>query len=235
MLTIAKLICAILALWAVPADAIFCTGECKESGIRCPDPYSYQICVNMSDYAVAATTAKQCPDGTICTDQGNFPCKVGTVPVPTTTPKPTTLPPCSGPAKFPTSSCNTYFECVQTLWWWSPATQTCPDGQNFDPSTAECSNTYKCGPSTTTVAPSDPKCTGSGRLPGPTSNQYYECELIWFQWQPQLKTCPDGQTYDKTTAQCVGGSKSLSENVAVPEETIDVLKNLFSQIETMFS
>mgnify|MGYP005984472915 CR=1 FL=1 len=81
----------------------------------------------------------------------------------------------------------------------------------------------------------DPKCTGSGRLPGPTSNQYYECELIWFQWQPQLKTCPDGQIYDKTTAQCVGGSKSLSENVAVPEETIDVLKNLFSQIETMFS
>ncbi|XP_044264609.1 uncharacterized protein LOC123011304 [Tribolium madens] len=183
-------------------NGVLCQIECKSSGITCPDPYTFQFCANITDKVLVYGTPTKCPLGTICDNEGFFACKVGTLP--TTTPSPTTVFACNGPAKFPTAVCNQYLECVLNFFIWAPVTNTCPKGQNFDPALNECSENYSCGPDAITVEPPvEPKCNGAGKFPGPTPNQYYECEFIWFQFQPTLKSCLEGQIFDVTVSLCV--------------------------------
>nr|XP_008196947.1 PREDICTED: uncharacterized protein LOC100141878 isoform X2 [Tribolium castaneum] len=182
-------------------DGVLSQIGCKSSGIRCSDPYTFQFCANFTNKILTYGTATKCPSSTICDNEGFFPCKVGTIP--TTTPQP--MPACNGPAKFLTSVCNQYLECVFSFLFWTPITNTCPAGQNFDPVLKECSEKYSCGPDAITAEPPviPPKCNGGGKLPGPTPNQYYECEFIWFQFQPTLKSCFEGQMFDVNVSLCV--------------------------------
>ncbi|VEN51511.1 unnamed protein product [Callosobruchus maculatus] len=43
-----------------------------------------------------------------------------------------------GPGKYPSETCNEYYECIKTMWWYTIKSQVCPDGQVFDPTTKNC-------------------------------------------------------------------------------------------------
>nr|CAI5852144.1 unnamed protein product [Callosobruchus analis] len=60
-----------------------------------------------------------------------------TMPAEATTAAPSTAatpPDCKsvGPGKYPSETCNQYYECLKIMWWYNIKSQDCPDGQIFD-------------------------------------------------------------------------------------------------------
>jgi hypothetical protein len=47
-----------------------------------------------------------------------------------------------------------------------------------------------------------PSCFGPTKSPAANCNEYYECEQVWWWWEPRLKTCPEGETFNTILNDC---------------------------------
>jgi hypothetical protein len=58
-------------------------------------------------------------------------------------------------------------------------------------------------PTTTTPLPTTlPACFDGSKFPAKLCNEYYECIQVLWWWEPQLKSCPDGQGFDPASSEC---------------------------------
>jgi hypothetical protein len=47
-----------------------------------------------------------------------------------------------------------------------------------------------------------PACFDGSKFPAKLCNEYYECIQVLWWWEPQLKSCPDGQGFDPASSEC---------------------------------
>nr|CAH7765614.1 unnamed protein product [Callosobruchus chinensis] len=74
------------------------------------------------------------------------------------------------------------------------------------------------------AAPPNCKSVGSGKYPGETCNQYYECTKTMWWYNVKSKICPDGQIFDSVTRTCLDGSCNRTEPVATTQPTKEETK-----------
>ncbi|KAJ3648601.1 hypothetical protein Zmor_020394 [Zophobas morio] len=190
-----------LVLLEVPAIKSY---ECNNNSSLCIDQHHYQQCTNNQ----LAGNVMACPEGEICDHtSGTALCRDINV-LPLSLQTLTDEPQCTEPSLFPAPSCHQYYECSAVWWWYQLELKTCPEGLLFDKKTNSCgsASSVDCDSrSSTTLAPPIelPECKGRSKHPALLCYQFIECVPMWWYWSPELKSCPQGQAFDRYTESCV--------------------------------
>lgn len=51
---------------------------------------------------------------------------------------------CDGPGKYPGTTCNQYYECVEVMYWYELVTQKCNSGESFSSTAQACVTDRSC-------------------------------------------------------------------------------------------
>jgi hypothetical protein len=144
---------------------------------------------------------KSCPEGQAfdakldgCTIAAWFNCQSATT---TTVPKTTTTVPTT------TTTVPTTTTTIPTTTKTVPTTTTAiPTTTTAVPTTTTTTTAEKIPTTPVTV----PACFDSSKYPAKTCYDYYECVAVWWWWQPELKSCPEGQAFDAKLDRCTIGA-----------------------------
>nr|XP_015837726.1 PREDICTED: uncharacterized protein LOC103313617 [Tribolium castaneum] len=115
---------------------------CTKIGLVCIDSQRFQKCGSIEGQFVLIGNFMSCPDGQICDDSSDSIQCVTNLPVSAITP--ITIPTCTSIGKYPSETCNKYYECILVMsWYYAPELKSCPIGEAYDINTEKCALRHK--------------------------------------------------------------------------------------------